>query len=123
MSAAIGLAARGVPGPEDLECLGGGWVGEEALAIAVACALAATEVGVEGALALAVTHSGDSDSTGSVCGNLLGAQHGTEALPPAWVSSVEGRETIERLAADCAAARHGRLDRNDPEVATSYPRG
>ncbi len=30
---------------------------------------------------LAVNHSGDSDSTGSIAGNLLGAMHGLDALP------------------------------------------
>ncbi len=121
MDAAINLAGRGVPTSEDLEGLGGGWVGEEALAIAVACALAAEELDVEGAIELAVTHSGDSDSTGSICGNLLGARHGARVLPTAWASGVEGHDTIGRLAADCASARRGDLDRTDPQVVASYP--
>ena len=120
IEAAVTLAKRSVPSPEDLERLGGGWVGEEALAIAVACALSAERVGVEAALALAVTHSGDSDSTGSICGNLLGVLHGTDGLPPQWVGSVEGGETIQRVAADCTAAHGGGLPRN---VSTSHPRG
>ena len=107
---AIALTKRGLPSSEDLEGLGGGWVGEEALSIAVACALAADEIGVEAALALAVTHSGDSDSTGSICGNLLGIVRGTRAMPAVWVNSVEGGDTIGRLAADCTAARRARLN-------------
>lgn len=35
-------------------------------------------------LLLAVNHSSDSDSTGSLCGNLLGTVHGAHALPPPW---------------------------------------
>lgn len=54
------------------------------------------------ALLLAVNHSGDSDSTGSMVGQLLSAAHGVQALPPAWVAAVEGREIIERLAEDFA---------------------
>lgn len=120
---AVALAENGVPSSEDLESLGGGWVGEEALAIAVACALSADEIGDEAALTLAVTHSGDSDSTGSICGNLLGAIHGTGGLPATWVNSVEGGDTIRRLAADCATARIDGLDRSQPEVRTRYPTG
>ncbi|MGJ6979425.1 ADP-ribosylglycohydrolase family protein [Aestuariimicrobium soli] len=52
------------------------------------------------ALALAVTHSGDSDSTGSICGNILGALHGEGALPAALLFRTEGRATIAELADD-----------------------
>lgn len=52
------------------------------------------------ALALSVTHSGDSDSTGSICGNILGALHGESALPPELAFEVEGRGTILTLADD-----------------------
>ncbi|HEV7760495.1 MAG TPA: ADP-ribosylglycohydrolase family protein, partial [Acidimicrobiales bacterium] len=52
------------------------------------------------ALALAVSHGGDSDSTGSICGQLLGAGHGDGALPPALAFEVEGRGTILQLADD-----------------------
>jgi ADP-ribosylglycohydrolase len=52
------------------------------------------------ALSLAVTHSGDSDSTGAICGNILGALHGDTALPPALVFAVEGRGALLELADD-----------------------
>ncbi|WP_433431337.1 ADP-ribosylglycohydrolase family protein [Nonomuraea sp. CA-141351] len=100
LRAAVELAAGGEHSPELLESLGGAWVAEEALAIGVYCALA--EPSVEGALLLSVNHSGDSDSTGSVCGNLLGALHGAAALPAAWLRPLEGRDTIERLATELA---------------------
>jgi ADP-ribosylglycohydrolase len=67
----------GLSGPEALVRLGGGWVGEEALAIAVTCAIGAPDFH-DGVLA-AVNHSGDSDSTGAIAGNLLGAIGGTRA--------------------------------------------
>ncbi|TMR23633.1 ADP-ribosylglycohydrolase family protein [Nonomuraea turkmeniaca] len=94
------LELGGPPSPERVESLGGAWVAEEALAIGVYCALA--ETSVERALLLSVNHSGDSDSTGSVCGNLLGTLHGVAALPAAWLDPLEGRDTIERLAAELA---------------------
>ena len=52
------------------------------------------------ALALAVTHSGDSDSTGAICGNILGTAHGASALPAELVFDVEGRGTLLQLADD-----------------------
>lgn len=90
------IAAQGRPSPEDLEQLGGGWTGEEALAIAVCAALTATDL-ADGLL-LAVNHSGDSDSTGSLCGNLLGTRDGAAAIPASWRYELELGELIERLA-------------------------
>ena len=55
---------------------------------------------VRRALLLAVNHSGDSDSTGAICGQILGATLGEGALPAEWLAELEGRETIERLADD-----------------------
>lgn len=87
--------------PASVEQLGGGWVAEEALAIAVYVSLAypAPEQVLD-ALALSVTHSGDSDSTGAICGNILGALHGEAALPAELASTVEGRAVILQLADD-----------------------
>jgi ADP-ribosylglycohydrolase len=98
------LALPGDAGPPDVERLGGGWVAEEALSIGVGCALACPEpTDVRRALLLSVNHSGDSDSTGAICGNLLGAWHGETALPPDWVADLEGRGVIVELADDFAA--------------------
>ena len=90
--------AHGQPSPEQLESLGAGWVAEEALAIAVCCALAAKDFR-DGVL-LAVNHSGDSDSTGSIAGNLLGVQFGVNTIPHTWLEKLELRDAIERLAVD-----------------------
>jgi ADP-ribosylglycohydrolase len=98
---ALDLAAEGSPTAEKIESLGAGWVAEEALAIGVYSALVASDV--KPALLLAVNHSGDSDSTGSICGNLLGARYGDHGLPHSWVQQVEGRATIAALADDLAA--------------------
>lgn len=99
LDAGMALGRRGGLTAEDLESLGGGWVGEEALAIAVAAAVACPD-DFAGAVLLAVNHSGDSDSTGAICGNLLGAALGVSAIPSGWVAALEGRATIERLAAE-----------------------
>lgn len=103
LAAARSAATGSKHEPETVERLGGGWVAEEALAIAVYAALAypAPEQFLD-ALALSVTHSGDSDSTGAICGNILGALHGETALPAELVFTVEGRPVILQLADDFA---------------------
>ncbi|MCN9242640.1 ADP-ribosylglycohydrolase family protein [Streptomyces sp. RY43-2] len=98
---ALDLAAEGSPTARKAETLGGGWIAEEALAIAVYCAL--VEPDVRQALLLSVNHSGDSDSTGAICGNLLGAHHGDHGLPHDWLTRVEARAEITVLADDFAA--------------------
>lgn len=85
------------PSPETVETLGAGWVGEDALSIALYCALVYPE-DFRSAVLLAVNHSGDSDSTGAICGNLMGALLGAEAIPPHWVSRIELRAEIENIA-------------------------
>ena len=74
---------------------------------------------LRGALLLSVNHSGDSDSTGAVAGNLLGALHGVAALPAEWASAVEGREVLLRVADDLVAAF---VDGDHERVAERYSR-
>jgi len=103
LDAAVALAASGTaPTPEAVETLGGGWVAEEALAIGVYCALVAPDL--RAGLLLAVNHSGDSDSTGSIAGNLLGALGGVGALPIDWLDELELADVIEQVAEDLASA-------------------
>jgi len=84
-----------------INALGEGWIAEEALAIGVYAALAYPEADqISNALSLAVSHKGDSDSTGSICGNILGTLHGARALPAELTDKLEGRDVIVRLATD-----------------------
>lgn len=101
LTEALDLAEQGAPTAEKVESLGEGWIAEQALAIGVYCALVTPSV--RDALLLSVNHSGDSDSTGSVCGNLLGARYGDHGLPHEWLERVEGRAQIAALADDLAA--------------------
>ncbi|HEY3463561.1 MAG TPA: ADP-ribosylglycohydrolase family protein [Amycolatopsis sp.] len=98
LDAALALARHGPPTPEKLESLGQGNVGETALSMSVYVALATTDA--DSALLAAVNHSGDSDSTGSVCGNLVGAMYGEEALRGGWLDQLELRDVIVGLADD-----------------------
>jgi len=97
----LATALADEPGPptaERVETLGAGWTGEEALAIGVYCALVATDFahGVR----LAVNHSGDSDSTGSIAGAILGVQCGEYGLPSEWLARLELRDVISAVADD-----------------------
>jgi ADP-ribosylglycohydrolase len=95
---ALDLAEEGAPTPSRVESLGGGWNAEEALAIGLYCALVANDF-AHGVL-LAVNHGGDSDSTGSIAGNLLGLVHGEGCIPKRWLERLELREVITRIADD-----------------------
>ena len=78
--------------------LGEGWIAEEALAIGVYCALVASDF--REAVTLAVNHDGDSDSTGSITGNLIGAMLGVEAIPDSWLHELELADVIREIADD-----------------------
>jgi len=94
------------PSPEAIETLGSGWVGEEALAISLYCALTSQDDCVQG-LRLAVNHSGDSDSTGAITGNILGALLGESALPVAWLQHLELSGVIWQMGEDLFTAFQG----------------
>src|SRR5690606_12919747 len=79
IDAAVAAARSGPPSPDVVEELGAGWVAEEALGIAIYCALVAGGDFAAG-LRLAVNHSGDSDSTGAITGNILGTLLGAGAI-------------------------------------------
>jgi ADP-ribosylglycohydrolase len=98
VDSAIAAAEKLPATPEAVESLGAGWVAEEALAIALFCSLKANDF-ASGVL-LAVNHGGDSDSTGSLTGNLLGTLMGVESIPTEWVDNLEGHEIIEEVARD-----------------------
>ncbi len=99
IDAALALATSGAtPSSALVETLGSGWTGEEALAIALYCAVIARDF-AHGVL-LAMNHSGDSDSTGSIAGNILGVLPGAGSIPAAWLATLELCAEIERLAAD-----------------------
>ena len=79
--------------------LGGGWVADEAAAIAVYCSLAYFD-NFERAMIASVNHKGDSDSTGAVTGNILGAAIGYDAIPQHFKDDVELHDVILHVADD-----------------------
>lgn len=83
---------------DGIHALGEGWVAEEALAIAVFCAVR-YQNDFAAAIRAAVNHKGDSDSTGAICGNILGAWLGKEAVARAFdLEHLELRDLVEKMA-------------------------
>jgi ADP-ribosyl-[dinitrogen reductase] hydrolase len=116
VDAARNAARTAEPTVEALEALGEGWVAEGALAIAVYCA--AGSGSFENGVRLAVNHGGDSDSTGAMAGNLLGAMHGLREIPASWRQRVELHADLTQLASDI----HRYLFTEDsPTEADRYP--
>jgi len=99
MEKAMALAREDLADPEAIRELGEGWVAEETLAIALYCALK-YEDDMEKALIAAVNHSGDSDSTGAVTGNLLGASLGIRGIPEKFLRDLELKDVILEVAED-----------------------
>ena len=101
--AAVERAARLVSSPRSPQDavaeLGGGWVAEEALAIAVYCSLKFPR-DFQSAVIAAVNHSGDSDSTGCITGAILGASLGVDEIPLPWVNNIEDYDRIKKIALD-----------------------
>ncbi len=101
---ALELAAADVNDLEALAEIGEGWIGDEALAVAVYCAVKYDD-DFEKCMIAAVNHSGDSDSTGAIAGNILGAKIGMEGIGEYYLKDLELREVIEQIADDLLEAR------------------
>lgn len=98
---AIRLADNADPDLANIHRLGEGWVAEETLAVAIYCALRHTD-DFSASIIAAVNHCGDSDSTGAVTGNILGALLSYDAIGEAWTRDLELRDVILELADDLA---------------------
>jgi ADP-ribosylglycohydrolase len=112
----LALSSATTPIPKSL---GQGWVAEEALAIGLYCSLAAPDL--EEAVVLAVNHSGDSDSTGAIAGNICGALYGVDAIPARWIDALELRHEITAVADDLTALAEGKLDVGSELISNRYP--
>lgn len=81
---------------EAITILGEGKVAEETIAIAIYCCLKYPD-DFKKAIVASVNHGGDSDSTGSVTGNILGAWLGYEAIPYDFKEHLEEIDTIKEI--------------------------
>lgn len=84
---------------EHIRAIGEGWTGDEALAIAVYCSLRYPE-DFSKAVTAAVNHSGDSDSTGAVTGNILGSWLGYNAIDEKWKTNLEMLDVLLEMSDD-----------------------
>lgn len=94
---AVQLSKSVVTDAEAISQLGEGWTAEEAWAISLYCVLRHIN-SVKDAIIAAVNHNGDSDSTGSVTGNIMGAIYGYDIIKKTRMFCPEGKcfeETLE----------------------------
>ena len=96
---AIELSRNDDPDVDNIHRIGEGWTGEEALGIAVYCCLKYQD-DFSRAVIAAVNHSGDSDSTAAIAGNIVGARLGIEAIDEKWLRGLELKKTIMEVAQD-----------------------
>lgn len=99
MNKALELAESDIDDLDAIHQLGEGWVAEETLAIAVYCALK-YEDDFDKAIIASVNHNGDSDSTGAIAGNILGAYIGYNKIPLKYKEHLELHELILVIADD-----------------------
>jgi ADP-ribosylglycohydrolase len=118
---AIALSELNNPSYKQLETLGAGWVAEEALAISLYCCLS-YENNFEKAINLAINHSGDTDSTGAITGNISGLLLGEKAIPWRWISNLKNYETIKQIGMDLHTEVKGNgYDQFDRDWERKYP--
>lgn len=85
--------------------LGPGWCGDDAIAVAIYCALK-YQNDFDMAMIASVNHGGDSDSTGAITGNILGAWLGLAGIPEKYLAGLELKDVLLELADDlCAGER------------------
>lgn len=99
MAQAISLSTSNFSDLDAIHELGEGWVGDEALAIALYCALK-YENDFEKGIVAAVNHKGDSDSTGAIAGNILGAHLGLQAIPAYFIEDLDVKDLLLELGQD-----------------------
>jgi len=117
---AIKLARKMRFNPQQaIRLLGQGWVGDEALAIAIYAYLSARNF--QDAIIRATNHDGDSDSTASIAGQLWGARHGIGDMPNSWIRRLDVLDEILQLVEQTKGWRvpHEPAKAYSPEVTLS----
>ena len=113
---ALKLGLENTPKKEAYKQLGEGWLGDEALAIAVYAAVRFSDnkhiktkyesIGssttitemhqhmFEEAICCAINHSGDSDSTGAICGQIMGTWLGLHCIPGYYTGDMFAKDPL-----------------------------
>lgn len=128
---ALTLANSNATDVEAIDNLGEGWVGEEAWAVALYCTIRHID-SVEDAIIASVNHNGDSDSTGAITGNIIGAIYGYEHIKNRNIFCPDGKdlettlelsEVILTLADDLSQESiTSTPDKNNPNEIARYER-
>jgi ADP-ribosylglycohydrolase len=116
LAAAAAAAQQGRLSADEIGVLGEGWTAEEAgnrHPLRAHCAQ------LRSGVLHAVNHSGDSDSTGAICGNLLGTALSAAAIDRDLVEGLEGSAIISQVADDL----HDVFGLGQPPSAQRYPAG
>ena len=120
----VSLSENDEGDPANIARIGEGWVAEETLGIAIYCSLR-HENDFSGGITAAVNHDGDSDSTGAVTGNILGAICGYDAIEDKWKERLELSDVILEIADDltygCLMSEYGEYE--DPVWVEKYVYG
>lgn len=96
---AITLANSSTEDSVAIKQIGEGWMAEETISIAIYCSIKYSN-DFSKAIIASINHDGDSDSTGSITGNILGASLGYNAIPDYFLEHLELREFLMILADD-----------------------
>ena len=111
---------KGKPLTESIQKLGEGWIAEEALSISLYASLLFKDDYKNGVL-FSINHSGDSDSTGSITGNIIGLINGIDAIPRRWIENLKDNELVTQVAEDLHIQLKGNQDEPDDKWWEKYP--
>lgn len=119
----VETALEPITDQEAIKSIGEGWTADEALAIAVLCVLRHPD-SFEDAVIAAVNHDGDSDSTGAICGNIMGVIVGERGIPARFLERLEIKDLIDEVVEDfyigCRIAEYGPLEEISNEDARNW---
>jgi|GEM_PF-278174 len=104
----------------EIKMIGEGWVAEEALAISLLCALHYPN-DFRKAVTISINHSGDSDSTGAITGNLVGLIVGQNKIPKEWKENLMFKDIVEEIGEDLSIGCKSSTYRIDEEWHLKYP--
>lgn len=85
--------------------IGGGWVGYEAVPLALYCVLRYPDSWVD-TVRRGANFAGDSDSIASIAGGIQAIRLGRQSIPEDWLQHLERREELEALGVGLAMARN-----------------
>jgi ADP-ribosylglycohydrolase len=87
-----------------MDRIGAGWVGYEAVPLALYCVIKNPESWVD-TVRRGANFAGDSDSIASIAGGIQALRLGADSIPRDWISRLERRTELEHLGSQLAEAR------------------